>query len=370
MSSTKKGQSRLTNSYSYQKAGVDIDAGHALIRAIAPLAASTARAGTSASLGGFGGLFDMASLEYCDPILVLATDGVGTKLKLATATGQNNTIGVDLVAMCVNDLIVQGAEPLCFLDYFATAHLDIKQATQIIEGIAVGCREAGCALIGGETAEMPGHYQSGDYDLAGFALGVVEREAVLPRDDIAEGDILLGLASSGVHANGFSLVHQLIEDNAYRYDDPFPLDPSQNIGECLLTPTRIYVRSLLAALQHKDASMFKGIKAMAHITGGGLIDNIARFLPDTIQAHVDGTTWPLPPIFRWLSDLGGLPDMEMAHTFNCGLGMVVVVPASQEDTLKNHFESFGETVWTIGTFVSRMPEEAPVIITGSPGSAP
>lgn len=304
---------------------MDIDAGARLVEAIAPLARASARAGTAASLGGFGALFDPKAAGYEDPILVATTDGVGTKLRIAIATGLHDTIGIDLVAMNVNDLVVQGAEPLFFLDYFATGRLDVETARRVIAGIAEGCRIAGCALIGGETAEMPGMYAEGDYDLAGFAVGAVERGRAIDGTKIAEGDTVLGLMSSGVHSNGYSLVRKLVEDAGLGWSDRAPFDPRRNLGEALLAPTRIYVDPCLGLARAGLA------KAFAHITGGGLTENIPRVLPDRLGVAIDAASWTLPPVFRWLAAAGNLPADELARTFNCGIGMIAVVAPEHED---------------------------------------
>jgi phosphoribosylformylglycinamidine cyclo-ligase len=304
---------------------VDIDAGAALVKAIAPLAMASARAGTTASLGGFGALFDPKAAGFTDPILVATTDGVGTKLKIAIATGLHDTIGIDLVAMSVNDLVVQGAEPLFFLDYFATGRLDVDTARRVVAGIAEGCRIAGCALIGGETAEMPGLYGDGDYDLAGFAVGAVERGRALDGAGIAIGDIVLGLPSSGVHSNGYSLVRKLVAESGAGWTDPAPFASHMTLGESLLTPTIIYVKPCLALAR---AGLAKGF---AHITGGGLIENIPRVLPDGLGVALDAAAWTPPPVFRWLSEAGGLSAADMARTFNCGIGMVAIVAPDDVD---------------------------------------
>ena len=350
------------NRYTYRDAGVDIDAGNALVKAIAPLARATARAGADASLGGFGGFFDPKAAGFKDPLLVAANDGVGTKLKIAIETGKHDTVGIDLVAMCVNDLIVQGAEPLFFLDYFATGKLELKEAEAVIAGIAKGCEMSGAALIGGETAEMPGMYAEGDYDLAGFSVGAVERDAVLPRPDVGPGDVLLGLASSGVHSNGFSLVRRLLSDHKIGFDAPFPGGSGETVGEVLLTPTRIYVKQLLAAMKTTD-----GIKALVHITGGGFTENVPRVLPENIAADIDGASWSQPPVFKWLAELGGIDNAEMGRTFNCGIGMVVVVAAGSADDVTAALETQGETVSRIGTL--RDGKTGEVVITGQLGSA-
>ncbi|HSO48380.1 MAG TPA: phosphoribosylformylglycinamidine cyclo-ligase [Rhizobiaceae bacterium] len=331
------------NGMSYADAGVDIDAGNALVEAIKPAVRSTRRPGSDTEIGGFGGLFDLKAAGFTDPVLVAANDGVGTKLRLAIDAGNHSTVGIDLVAMCVNDLVVQGAEPLFFLDYFATGKLDVAAAAQVIAGIAEGCRIAGCALIGGETAEMPGMYQKGDYDLAGFAVGAAERGTLLPRGDIAAGDALLALASSGVHSNGFSLVRKIIEVTGARLDAPAPFDASQSLADALLTPTRIYVKPMLEAIRATG-----GVKAMAHITGGGFVDNIPRVLPAGLTAHVDLSRLTPPPVFGWLSRAGGVVEQEMLRTFNCGAGMVVVVDPAKSKAVRASLESNGESVTEIG----------------------
>jgi phosphoribosylformylglycinamidine cyclo-ligase len=335
------------NSLSYKTAGVDIDAGNALVEAIKPLARATARTGTAASLGGFGALFDPRAAGYRDPILVATTDGVGTKLKVAIAAGRHDTIGIDLVAMCVNDLVVQGAEPLFFLDYFASGRLDVATGTAIVGGIAEGCRMAGCALIGGETAEMPGMYADGDYDLAGFAVGAVERGYEITGATVAEDDVILGLAASGVHSNGYSLVRRVVESAGLGYGDPAPFAPGRTLGEALLTPTRIYVRSCLAALKTGK------VKALAHITGGGLIENVPRVLPDELAAAFDARAWPLPPVFRWLMAAGGIADREMARVFNCGLGMIAVTAPGDADEIGAALTAAGEAVYRVGRILRR-----------------
>ena len=350
------------NSYTYRDAGVDIDAGNALVKMIAPMAASTARPGADGSLGGFGGVFDLKQTGFKDPLMIAANDGVGTKLKVAISAGKHDTVGIDLVAMSVNDLIVQGGEPLFFLDYFATGKLAIEEAAAVVSGIAEGCRQAGCALVGGETAEMPGMYADGDYDLAGFAVGAVEREDLLPRKDIQEGDVLLGLASSGIHSNGYSLVRRLVDDNNLSYSDASPINKGETLGETLLTPTRIYVKSLLKAIHGSGA-----VKAMAHITGGGFDENIPRVLPDTLAAHIDGTSWALPAVFQWLRKLGGIELSEMSRTFNCGVGMVVVVEADKAVQVTEILQSEGETVYQLGTLKAR-GEGPAVCMLGELGS--
>jgi phosphoribosylformylglycinamidine cyclo-ligase len=332
------------NGLTYADSGVDIDAGEALVERIKPLAKSTSRTGADVALGGFGGFFDLKACGFRDPVLVAANDGVGTKLKLAIETGIHGGVGVDLVAMCVNDLIVQGAEPLFFLDYFATGKLKVDEAATVIAGIAEGCRQAGCALIGGETAEMPGMYAAKDYDLAGFAVGAVERDASLPKmNDIRAGDVLIGLASSGVHSNGFSLVRRLLSDNRIALDAALPF--GGQVGETLLTPTRIYVKSVLSVLKTH------GIKGLAHITGGGLTENLPRCLPDGIDAIIDLSSWKLPPLFGWLERLGGIAREEMLRTFNCGIGMICVVPEAEADAVMAAFRAAGENALSIGALV-------------------
>ncbi|MBI1208151.1 MAG: phosphoribosylformylglycinamidine cyclo-ligase [Azospirillum sp.] len=340
----------------YRAAGVDIDAGNALVEAIKPLARSTARAGSEAGLGGFGALFDLRAAGFSDPILVATTDGVGTKLKVAIATGNHRSVGIDLVAMCVNDLVVQGAEPLLFLDYFATGRLDVAAGRDIVAGIAAGCREAGCALVGGETAEMPGFYAAGDYDLAGFAIGAVERAQVLTGAGVAAGDVVLGLASSGLHSNGFSLVRRLVERGGLDYHGPAPFDPGRRLGEALLEPTRIYVRSTLATVRAGLA------KALAHITGGGLLENIPRVLPDGLGVALDAGAWPLPPVFRWLAGLGAVAPLELARTFNCGLGMVVIAAPEHAAAAAARLREAGETVHAVGRVVTCTSGEPRVVI--------
>ena len=328
--------------YSYADAGVSIAAGNALVRAIAPLARATRRAGADAELGGFGGVFDLKAAGFTDPLLVAANDGVGTKLKLAIEWDRHDGVGVDLVAMCVNDLIVQGAEPLFFLDYYATGKLDPAVAERVVASIAEGCKLAGCALIGGETAEMPGMYAAGDYDLAGFAVGAVEREQLLTGAAIAPGDVLLGLASSGVHSNGFSLVRRLAADKGWRMDRPALFDADRLLIDWLMAPTRIYVASLLPLLRAGR------IKGLAHITGGGLLENIPRVLPQGCHAMVDADRWELPRLMAWLQAQGAIEPAEMARTFNGGVGMVVVVPAEEVDAITASLAEAGEQVFAIG----------------------
>ena len=343
----------------YAGAGVDIDAGNRMVELIKPLVRSTARPGADAEIGGFGALFDLKRLGFADPVLVAATDGVGTKLKIAIETGTHHTIGIDLVAMSVNDLVVQGAEPLFFLDYFACGQLDPEVGARVIKGVAEGCRQAGCALIGGETAEMPGLYQTGDYDLAGFAVGAVERDAILPRPDVRAGDVILGLASSGIHSNGYSLVRKIVERTGLRWSAPAPFDPARELGAALLEPTRIYVKSCLAALRAT-----KAVKALAHITGGGFPDNIPRVLPQGLGVMLDLHRVPVPPIFRWLADVGQVAEAEMLRTFNCGVGMVAVVAPGEADAVRNALVREGETVVPIGEVVAIARDTARVAYRG------
>ena len=327
----------------YAESGVDIDTGAALVDRIAPMAAATRRPGWMGALGGFGGLFDLGACGFKDPVLVAATDGVGTKVLLAAETGAHHAVGIDLVAMCVNDLVVQGAQPLFFLDYFATGRLDNAVAGAVISGISEGCRLARCALIGGETAEMPGLYGRGEFDLAGFAVGAVERDAILPRTGaIAEGDVVLGLASSGVHANGFSLVRLVLREGGLRSADPCPWSPSQRLDDVLLEPTRIYVQSCLAAVRTG------GVKALAHITGGGLIDNPPRVLAEGHVMRLDAAAWPLPPVFAWLAKAGRLGLIDLLRTFNCGIGMVLVVDPGRAEQVQALLAAEGEIVHRIG----------------------
>ncbi|MHA7888922.1 phosphoribosylformylglycinamidine cyclo-ligase [Roseicyclus sp.] len=328
------------NGLTYAEAGVDIDAGNALVDRIKPAAARTTRPGVMSGLGGFGALFDLKAAGYDDPILVAATDGVGTKLKIAIDTGIYDTIGVDLVAMCVNDLVCQGAEPLFFLDYFATGKLEVEAAARIVEGIAAGCAASGCALIGGETAEMPGMYAPGDFDLAGFAVGAMNRGAELPAG-VGEGDVLLGLGSDGVHSNGYSLVRRVVECSGLAWDAASPFAEGA-LGEALLAPTRLYVKPALAAVRAG------GVHALAHITGGGLTENLPRVLPDGLGAEIDLGAWSLPPVFRWLAEEGGLEQAELLKTFNAGIGMVLVVAADRAEALSGLLTEAGETVHRIG----------------------
>ena len=336
----------MSDSYTYAGAGVDIQAGNALVKAIAPLARATARPGADATLGGFGGFFDLKAAGYRDPLLVAANDGVGTKLKLAIESNRHDGVGIDLVAMCANDLIVQGAEPLFFLDYFATGKLEPKVAEQVIASIAEGCKRAGCALIGGETAEMPGMYAAGDYDLAGFCVGAVERDQALTGDKVKAGDVILGLASTGIHSNGFSLVRRLASDKAWKLDRPALFDPDRLLIDALLEPTRIYVQSLLPVV--RDGR----VRALAHITGGGLLENIPRVLPGDLHAVVDADSWPQPRLMAFLQAQGNIEPEEFARTFNCGIGMILIVSEDDAKNVTQAIENEGETVWTIGRIES------------------
>ncbi len=332
------------NGITYADAGVDIDAGNALVERIKPAAKRTARPGTMSGLGGFGALFDLKAAGFTDPVLVAATDGVGTKLRIAIDTGNVDSIGIDLVAMCVNDLVCQGAEPLFFLDYFATGKLELDQAARIIEGIAEGCAQSGCALIGGETAEMPGMYNAGDFDLAGFAVGAMERGTELPRE-VSEGDVLLGLPSTGVHSNGYSLVRRIVELSGLAWEDACPWG-EDTLGAALLTPTRLYVKGAVAALR-ADC-----LHALAHITGGGLTENLPRVLPEGLGAEIDLNAWELPPVFRWLAQEGGMAQAELLKTFNAGIGMVAVVAPDRVETAKAAFAEDGHDAIEIGRIVS------------------
>jgi phosphoribosylformylglycinamidine cyclo-ligase len=335
------------NSLTYKDAGVDIDAGEALVARIAPAARSTRRSGADADLGGFGGLFDLKAAGYKDPILVASTDGVGTKLKIAIDTGLFTGIGQDLVAMCVNDLVVQGAEPLFFLDYYATGKLNVDEAATVIAGIAHACRESGCALIGGETAEMPGLYAKGDFDLAGFTVGAVERHSVLPRTrDMKPGDVIIGIASSGVHSNGYSLVRRVVEDAGAAYDAPAPFDKSRKLGEALLAPTRLYIKSGLAAIRAG------GVKGLAHITGGGITENLPRALPEGLDAEIDLSCWTPPPVFGWLARQAGIAEREMLRTFNCGLGLMAIVAPESAGHVIDAFQENGEKALRVGHVIA------------------
>ncbi len=342
----------------YKSAGVDIEAGNALVEAIKPLAKATARPGANAALGGFGAFFDLKAAGFKDPLLVATNDGVGTKVKLAIEAGKHDTIGIDLVAMCVNDLVVQGAEPLLFLDYYASAKLDVAVARDVVAGIAGACRESNCALVGGETAEMPGIYVPGDYDLAGFAVGAVERSQVLSGESVVEGDVLLGLASTGLHSNGFSLVRRIVAESGQKLSDPAPFAPDLSLGAALLTPTRLYVASCLAA--HRAGAL----KALAHVTGGGLIENLPRVLPPGLGADIDIGAWPRPAVFGWLARSGGVPADDMARTFNCGIGMAAVCSLDMEHTAVKILSENGETVYRIGRIVARPVGQPRVAIQG------
>jgi len=334
------------NSLTYKDAGVDIDAGDALVDRIAPLAKATRRPGADADLGGFGGLFDLKAAGFRDPVLVASTDGVGTKLKIAIDTGLFADIGQDLVAMCVNDIVVQGAEPLFFLDYYATGKLSVDDGATVIAGIARACKESGCALIGGETAEMPGLYAKGDFDLAGFAVGAVEREAILPKKDTMQvGDIVIGVASSGVHSNGYSLVRRVVSDSGLAWDARAPF-AGQTLGEALLAPTRLYIKSGLAAIRSG------GVKGLAHITGGGITENLPRALPDGLDAEVDLAAWKPPGVFGWLSRSAGIAEREMLRTFNCGIGLVAIVAPEKADAVVAAFNDAGESATRIGVLLA------------------
>src|SRR5579864_1650248 len=330
----------------YAAAGVDIDAGNRMVELIKPLVRATARAGADAEIGGFGGLFDLKAAGFIDPILVAANDGVGTKVKIAIETGRHDTIGIDLVAMSVNDLVVQGAEPLFFLDYYACGKLEPEVGAAVVAGISIGCKQAGCALIGGETAEMPGLYQGDDYDLAGFAVGAVERGELLPRRDIVEGDIVIGLASSGVHSNGYSLVRKVVVKSGLLWSAPAPFDATGSLGEAILTPTRIYVKACLAAIRAT-----KAIKGLAHITGGGFPDNIPRVLPKGLGARIDLTQVPVLPVFKWLAHEGGITQNEMLRTFNCGIGMIAIAAPKDAAAVMQAFTQAAEKAVAIGSVV-------------------
>lgn len=333
---------------SYKDAGVDIDAGEALVDAIKPVAKSTLRPEVVGGLGGFGALFALDWAKYKNPVLVSGTDGVGTKLRLAIDTGAHDSVGIDLVAMCVNDLIVQGAEPLFFLDYYATGKLDVTVAKDVIAGIGEGCRQAGCALIGGETAEMPGMYHAGDYDLAGFAVGIAERDQLIDGRSIVAGDVILGIASSGVHSNGYSLVRKIIERSGVQLSDDFD---GATFKDALMKPTKIYIKPLLSLIQAVK------VKGLSHITGGGLLENIPRVLPENVTAELDHTAWQRPAIFDWLQEQGQVEFHEMHRTFNCGIGMVVVVSAESAETAQAHLIAQGETVFNIGLIRARAGDE-------------
>lgn len=331
----------------YAKAGVNIDAGNALVERIKPMAKSTARKGANAALGGFGAFFDVKACGYKDPLIVSSNDGVGTKLKIAIETGLHDGVGVDCVAMCVNDLVVSGAEPLFFLDYFAAGKLDVDVAARVIAGVAEGCRQAGCALVGGETAELPGLYAVGDYDLAGFSVGAVERDGVIDGSAMQAGDVVLGLASNGVHSNGFSLVRKIVGDGGHDYNKPAPFDATQSLAQALLAPTRIYVKQLLGLMREVK------VRGMAHITGGGLLENVPRVVPKGLGVSIHCARWDMPPVFRWLAREGNVDTTSMIRTFNCGIGMVVVVAAGDAQKAKAALEAQGEKVFDIGVVETR-----------------
>ncbi|MDP3594003.1 phosphoribosylformylglycinamidine cyclo-ligase [Phenylobacterium sp.] len=335
------------NGLTYAQAGVDIDAGNDLIERIKPLAKATRRPGADAALGGFGALFDLKAAGYADPLLVTTTDGVGTKLKIAIDTDQHDTVGIDLVAMCVNDLLAQGAEPLLFLDYFATGKLNVEEATRVVAGIAEGCKQAGAALVGGETAEMPGMYSEGDYDLAGFSVGAVERGAVLPTLDTQKpGDLLIGLGSSGPHSNGYSLVRRVVERSGLAWDAPAPFAEGKTLAQALMAPTRIYIKSVLPQIKAGR------IKGAAHITGGGMIENPPRAIAEGLEAKFDWDAWALPPVFQWLAEVGGISEHELRRTFNCGVGMMLIVsPENLPDVLDGLLHA-GEDAFVCGELVA------------------
>ena len=353
------GKQALRKGLTYADAGVDITAGNDLVSVIKPLAKSTRRKGANPALGGFGGLFDLKACGFRDPVLVAANDGVGTKLKLAIDSGSHRGVGIDLVAMSVNDLVVQGAEPLFFLDYYATGKLDVAAAREVIAGIADGCKQAGCALIGGETAEMPGMYQGNDYDLAGFAVGAVERKKILPSKDVKPGDVILGLAASGPHSNGYSLIRKVVEASGLDLSSPSPFAKSQSVAQSLLTPTRIYVKALLKVLRKSSA-----VKALAHITGGGFTENIPRVLPKGTVAEIDLDAVPYLPVFDWLQRQGGIAEAEMLRTFNCGIGMIIVVKADAAKAVAQNLRRAGETVVTLGSIRKRKGSESQVDYRG------
>jgi phosphoribosylaminoimidazole synthetase len=338
-------------SITYKDSGVDIEAGDALVKKIAPMVAMTKRSGVISELGGFGGLFDIKAEKYTDPVLVSGTDGVGTKLKIAIDCNIHDTVGIDLVAMCANDILVQGAEPLFFMDYFATGKLDVAVASTVIQGITEGCKQAGCALLGGETAEMPDFYPAGHYDLAGFCVGAVERSGILPKTDTFKaGDVLLGLPSSGFHSNGYSLVRKIVDISGIAYGDECPWDTSKTLGEALLIPTLIYVKSLLPALKQNL------IKGMAHITGGGLTENLPRIIPDNLAFHIDLKGWELPECFAWVQKIGSITESEMLKTFNCGIGMVLVVDNNDTQTIFDMLKTHNQPYYVIGTLTHRIDD--------------
>ena len=355
-SSNANGTSKTMTENSYKSAGVDIDAGNELVKALSPLANSTKRSGSLGGLGGFGALFDLKATGYEDPILIACTDGVGTKIKIAIETGLHDTIGIDLVAMSVNDLVVQGGEPLFFLDYFATSKLKKQVAESVVAGVAEGCKMAGCALVGGETAEMPGMYDDDDYDLAGFAIGAVERDEVLTGQEITDGDVVLGLPSSGLHSNGFSLVRQIVKERDYDWEEPAPFAYRQSLGEALLTPTRIYVKPVLEAIRTI------GVRGVAHITGGGLYENVPRILPPGLGVDLDAKSWKVPPVFQWLASYGKVAPQEMARVFNCGVGMAVICREEDVRYLTDIFSNHNLEAQRIGVVVPRLDEEPKVMI--------
>jgi phosphoribosylformylglycinamidine cyclo-ligase len=359
MDGTKQAQRK---GLTYADSGVDIGAGNALVDAIKPLARATRRKGADSALGGFGGLFDLKACGFKDPVLVAANDGVGTKLKLAIDTGIHRGVGIDLVAMSVNDLVVQGAEPLFFLDYYATGKLDVAAAREVIAGIADGCKQAGCALIGGETAEMPGMYHGADYDVAGFAVGAVERKKILP-SKVGPGDVILGLASSGPHSNGYSLIRKIVANSGLLLDGPAPFTSGRSLAHALLEPTRIYVKAVLKAIKATS-----GVKALAHITGGGFIENIPRVLPKTAVAEIDLDAVPFAPVFEWLASAGGVAEREMLRTFNCGIGMIVVADAKKAKAVASSFKKSGERVVVLGSIRKRKGSEEQVSFSGRLGS--
>ncbi|MGH1402699.1 MAG: phosphoribosylformylglycinamidine cyclo-ligase [Alphaproteobacteria bacterium] len=375
-----------TKQSAYKQAGVDIDAAADLVEQIKPAIKNTTRSGVMSGLGGFGAMFDPKAAGYDDPILVSSTDGVGTKIKIAIDSDTHSTIGIDAVAMCVNDLVVQGAEPLFFLDYFATGKLENRVAQGVIEGVAKGCEIAGCALIGGETAEMPGLYADGDYDLAGFTVGAVNRDSLITGEDVEEGQIILGLASNGVHSNGYSLVRKIIRDSQkFNYDSALPFDMTVTVqdqdiakqitrkaltlGDALLAPTRIYVKALLQALKIRSDNGKPAIKGMAHITGGGLTENIPRILPDGLSAHINVETWELPEIFKWLKQQGNLESSDIARTLNCGIGMIVICDKNQVDAIEKELVRNGESVSRIGEIVKQNNKSDISITLDNLGSA-
>lgn len=342
-----KGRKKTMKQSAYKEAGVDIDAGAELVERIKPAVKATKRSGMMSNIGGFGALFDPKAAGYDDPILVSATDGVGTKLKIAIDTGKHDTVGIDLVAMCVNDLVVQGAEPLFFLDYFATGKLNVDHAEAVIKGIAKGCKDSGCALIGGETAEMPGMYASEDYDLAGFTVGAVERDKIVTGARIEKGDVVLGLAASGLHSNGYSLVRKIVGDKE-NYEKDAPFAKGQNLGDILLTPTKLYVKSILNALKINDSQGLQAVKGIANITGGGLIENIPRVLPEGLGAALDANNWELPAVFKWLAQKGDLSADDMGVTLNCGIGIVVICAEDMAEKIMENLSKNGEIVSKIG----------------------